>query len=262
MFTGLQLHAGNSFRIITMTNIMIIGATSTIAQAFANLHCTPQHNLYLLGRNTEALTIIKQDLLTRGSNQVEIAEWDALTPSTQANAINKAFHTFGHIDIVLIAHGTLPNQKECESNNQVLSNEIQINGLSTLTSLNTIASKLEEQKSGTIAVITSVAGDRGRQSNYAYGAAKAMVSTYLQGLRNRLFSSQVNVIDIKPGFVDTPMTAEFDKGLLWAQPEAIAKGINKAIKKKKHTVYLPSFWFLIMTVIKSIPENIFKKLKL
>lgn len=245
-----------------MTNILIIGATSAIAQAFAKLHCTSQHNLYLLGRDTEALTTIKQDLLTRGSNQVEIAEWDALIANTQENAINGAFDTFGQVDVVLVAHGTLPDQKDCESNNTTLSTEVQINGLSTLTSLNTLANKLEAQKSGTIAVITSVAGDRGRQSNYTYGAAKAMVSTYLQGLRNRLSPSQVNVIDIKPGFVDTPMTAEFDKGLLWAQPEVIAKGIDKAIKKKKHAVYLPSFWFLIMTIIKCIPESIFKKLKL
>lgn len=245
-----------------MANILIIGATSSIAQSFAKLNATPSNHLYLLGRDLDSLNIIKQDLTVRGCNEVSTYKWDALSLTSQESSLEQAFSELSQVDLVLIAHGTLPDQKTCEANNQALTDEVQINGLSTLTSLNIIANKLENQKSGTIAVITSVAGDRGRQSNYVYGAAKAMVSTYLQGLRNRLNDSQVNVIDIKPGFVDTPMTAEFDKGLLWAQPETIAKGIQKAINHKKHTVYLPNFWRYIMLIIKNIPEALFRRLKL
>lgn len=245
-----------------MANILIIGATSSIAQAFAKLNATPSNRLYLLGRDLDSLNIIKQDLTVRGCNEISTCKWDALSLASQESSLKLAFSELPSVDIVLIAHGTLPDQKSCESNNQTLTTEVQINGLSTLTSLNIIAEKLEKQQSGTIAVITSVAGDRGRQSNYLYGAAKALVSTYLQGLRNRLNGSQVNVIDIKPGFVDTPMTAEFDKGLLWAQPDSIAKGIQRAIQNNKHTVYLPSFWRYIMLIIKNIPETIFRRLNL
>jgi len=118
------------------------------------------------------------------------------------------------------------------------------------------------QKSGTIAVITSVAGDRGRQSNYVYGSAKGMVSTFLQGLRNRLYRAGINILDIKPGFVDTPMTIDFKKGPLWVSPEKIAEGIVEAIDKQKTEVYLPWFWKFIMLIIKLIPESIFRKMKL
>jgi hypothetical protein len=107
-----------------------------------------------------------------------------------------------------------------------------------------------------------VAGDRGRQSNYVYGAAKSMVSTFLQGLRNRLNGRGVHVLDIKPGFVDTPMTAEFKKGALWATPDQVAKAIVRAIKKRQNTLYTPFFWAGIMWIIRMIPEFIFKKLKL
>jgi len=118
------------------------------------------------------------------------------------------------------------------------------------------------QGKGSLAVISSVAGDRGRQSNYVYGAAKGMVSLFLQGLRNRLSKKNVQVLTIKPGFVDTPMTAAFTKGALWAKPEAVARGIVKAVDKRRDEVYLPGFWRLIMLLIRHIPESLFKKLSL
>ena len=121
---------------------------------------------------------------------------------------------------------------------------------------------MESQQSGNITVITSVAGDRGRQSNYVYGAAKGMVSTFLQGLAQRLAKSGVHVLDIKPGFVDTPMTAEFDKGALWAKPEKVAQIIKKRIEKRSSFSYTPGFWFVIMTIIKSIPKFVFNRIKL
>jgi len=111
-------------------------------------------------------------------------------------------------------------------------------------------------------VISSVAGDRGRQSNYIYGTAKGALSLFLQGLRNRLHPANVCVVTIKPGFVDTPMTANFKKGALWAKPETVARGIYRAIKKRKNSVYLPWFWWPIMMIIRHIPEPIFKRMKL
>jgi short-subunit dehydrogenase len=111
-------------------------------------------------------------------------------------------------------------------------------------------------------VISSVSGDRGRQSNYIYATAKGALTIFLQGLRNRLQSANVCVLTIKPGFVDTPMTANFKKGALWAKPEAIARGIERAIENRKNTVYLPGFWWLIMMIIRHIPEPIFKRMKL
>jgi short-subunit dehydrogenase len=141
--------------------------------------------------------------------------------------------------------------------------EFDINAVSTLALLTLLANRLEAQKHGTLAVISSVAGDRGRQSNYVYGAAKAAVTTFLGGLRQRLVKSGVAVLTIKPGFVDTPMTATIaNKGALWAQPDRVAVGIVQAIDRRRNIVYLPWFWRWIMLVIRHIPEALFKHLKL
>jgi short-subunit dehydrogenase len=118
------------------------------------------------------------------------------------------------------------------------------------------------QGHGAIAVIGSVAGDRGRASNYVYGTAKAGLAAFTQGLRQRLSKSNVQVLLIKPGFVDTPMTQEFKKGFLWASPDQVAKDICRAVEKRKNVLYTPWFWALIMLIIQHIPESIFKRLKL
>ncbi len=134
--------------------------------------------------------------------------------------------------------------------------------MSVISLLTHLGNRFEAQRHGAIAVISSVAGDRGRLSNYVYGTAKGAVSIFMQGLRNRLYKSGVNVLTIKPGFVDTPMTAQLPKGALWAQPDHIAAGIIKAIDSGKTVVYLPGFWRLIMLIIKSIPESVFRRLSL
>ena len=138
--------------------------------------------------------------------------------------------------------------------------EINTNGLSVIALATLLGEKLAGQGSGSLAVISSVAGDRGRQSNYVYGAAKGMVSLFLQGLRNRVAKQGIQVLTIKPGFVDTPMTAAFSKGALWAKPDDIARGIVRAVDRKSDEVYLPGFWWVIMTIIRHIPERRFKKL--
>jgi short-subunit dehydrogenase len=168
----------------------------------------------------------------------------------------------GGIDIVLIAHGSLPDQKACEQDTQKTLEAINTNAISTISLLTYLANHFERQGRGTIAVISSVAGDRGRQSNYVYGTAKAAVTVFLQGLRNRLYKSGVQVLTIKPGFVDTPMTAAFKKGLLWASPEEIAKAIYIAIATTKDIIYAPWYWRWILLIIRHIPEILFKRLSL
>ncbi|WP_040727930.1 SDR family oxidoreductase [Thiomicrorhabdus sp. Kp2] len=243
-------------------NILIIGATSAIAKATLRLYAEQNHNLFLVARNETLLQNIAEDAKIRGANQVESQAFDLSNLEQHSSLLETVYQTYPKIDIVLIAHGTLPNQQACQDNLEIALQEININALSTISLLTLLANRFETQKSGSIAVITSVAGDRGRQSNYVYGAAKSMVSTFLQGLRNRLNDSNIQVLDIKPGFVDTPMTAEFKKGALWAQPEQVANSIIKAINNNRNTLYTPWFWWGIMFIIRNIPEFIFKKLKL
>jgi short-subunit dehydrogenase len=140
--------------------------------------------------------------------------------------------------------------------------ELHTNAVSVAALLTPIAARFEQRRSGAIAVISSVAGDRGRQSNYVYGSAKALVSAFLSGLRQRLYKAQVSVITIKPGFVDSPMTAAFRKGPLWAKPHQVAKGIVHAIDRSRTIVYLPWFWRAIMFIIRAIPEAVFRRLRL
>lgn len=243
-------------------NILIIGASSAIAQATLRQYAEQNHNLFLVARDASKLENIANDAKIRGANQVESYACDLAKTTLHQDLIEQVYNVYPTIDIVLIAHGTLPNQAACQQDVALTLQEINTNALSTVSLLTLLANRFEAQKSGSIAVITSVAGDRGRQSNYVYGAAKSMVSTFLQGLRNRLYSSQVQVLDIKPGFVDTPMTADFKKGALWAQPEQIASSIIKAINKNKNTLYTPWFWWAIMFIIRHIPEFVFKRLKL
>ncbi len=245
-----------------MNSVLIIGATSAIAQSTAKLYADNNCKLYLLARDNEKLKIISDDLNTRGAKAVQFALLDMNDLEQHERVIQAVSDFLGHIDLALLAYGTLPDQSLCEENPSHLQHALQTNANSTIVFISQLARIFETQKDGTLAIITSVAGDRGRQSNYVYGAAKAAVSTYLSGLRNSLYQSGVNVLDIRPGFVDTPMTAQFKKGLLWAQPETIANGIVKAVQKRKSVVYLPFFWRPVMWLICRIPEPIFKRLSL
>jgi decaprenylphospho-beta-D-erythro-pentofuranosid-2-ulose 2-reductase len=248
-----------------MTRILIFGATSAIAQATARIWARRGHRLFLVGRDPAKLAALVADLDVRagapGRMHGRQADLDDL--SAHAPLIAEANAALGGIDIVLIAHGTLPDQSRCAVDPALALKEIHTNALSVVSLCTLLGQQFEQQRAGQLAVISSVAGDRGRQSNYVYGAAKGMVSLYLQGLRNRLFAAGVNVLTIKPGFVDTPMTAGIDKGgPLWATPDAVAKGIVSALDRRRDVVYLPGFWRPIMGVIKSIPESVFKRLHL
>jgi short-subunit dehydrogenase len=246
-----------------MRKILIIGATSAIAEATARRFAARGDALFLVGRNAEHLQIIAADLGVRGAVRSAVATLDITDFSAHQAIIDRAERELGGIDVVLIAHGTLSDQNQCQTSVEALRREFDTNALSTMALLTTLANTFESRRRGTLAVISSVAGDRGRQSNYVYGAAKAALTAFLSGLRQRLAKANVDVLTIKPGFVDTPMTAAIaNKGALWASADRIAAGIVQAIDKRRSVVYLPWFWAPIMFVIKHIPEPIFKKLKL
>ena len=215
-----------------------------------------------MARNEQHVQVIASDLKVRGASEVTTYCTNLNDTDKHEDLLNDADDALEGIDIVLIAHGTLSNQKTCEVSVKETLQEIQTNALSTISLLTVIANRFEAQKSGTICVISSVAGDRGRASNYVYGSAKAMVSVFTSGLRQRLYKSNVSVVTIKPGFVDTPMTSEFKKGLLWAKPSVVAALIVKAIERKKAEVYVPAFWWYVMVIIKCIPNRIFQKVTL
>lgn len=245
-----------------MQKILIIGATSAIAEACAKRFAAQGHSLFLLARNTERLESLAQDLRVRGAKAVHCAAFEANAFDSHQALLEQVKTELNGLDRVLIAHGTLSDQQACEQSVELTLQELQTNALSVIALLTRLAGHFEAQRHGCIAVIGSVAGDRGRQSNYIYGTAKGALSIFLQGLRNRLQKSDVQVLTIKPGFVDTPMTASFPKGPLWASPEKVALDIDKAIEKKKDVLYTPAFWTLIMFVIRSVPETLFKRLSL
>lgn len=245
-----------------MKKILVIGATSAIAEHCARIWAARGDALYLVARNDERLQTIAADLKVRGAAQTHTQCIDLNDMDSHAAMLEAADAALGGIDTVLIAHGTLSNQKACEQSVEETLAEIKTNALSTISLLTIIANRFEAKQAGTIAAISSVAGDRGRASNYVYGSAKAMVTAFTSGLRQRLHKANVEVVTIKPGFVDTPMTAEFKKGLLWAKPQDVAAKIVKAIDTNKNEVYAPVFWWAVMAVIKAIPTNMFKALKI
>lgn len=245
-----------------MKKILIIGATSAIAEATARLYAKDGDRIGLIARNESHLEAVAQDLRQRGAESVTTFVMDANDFARHEMVLASANEALGGIDFVLVAHGTLPDQDACQATAETMLHEFSTNCTSTLSLVTVLANMFESRRAGSIGVITSVAGDRGRQSNYVYGAAKGAVGLFLGGLRNRLHGSGVHVLTIKPGFVDTPMTAAFSKGALWATPQAIAKGIKSAQRRRRDVVHLPGFWRMIMLVIRLIPEKIFKRLSL
>lgn len=240
--------------------VFIIGATSAIAQETAKLFAATRSEIFLAGRNEAKLQAVANDLSVRGAKKVDFMALDLNDLDRHPALINRATESLGGLDTVLIAHGTLGDQEAAQKSFAFAEGELKTNLLSYISLLTILANQFEAQQYGTIAVISSVAGDRGRQSNYVYGTAKAALSTFAQGLRGRLSRSNVAVVTIKPGFVDTPMTAHLKKGFLFVGPEVVGKGIYRAIQERQDVVYLPWFWWGIMTIIKLIPESIFKRM--
>lgn len=245
-----------------MNNILIVGATSAIAAACARRWCEGGARFYLVGRSADKLRQVADDLSARGA-EVHTCELDLNFLESHAGLVREAFAWLGRVDVVLVAHGTLPDQKACEQDAELAIREFTSNGLSVISLLTHLANPMEAQGSGSIGVISSVAGDRGRPSNYLYGSAKSAVTAFCGGLRARLFKAGVNLTTIKPGFVDTPMT----KGLplpapLVATPEQVAADIAKAMDAGKGVLYTRWFWRYIMLIIIHIPDRIFRKMSM
>jgi len=245
-----------------MKKILIVGATSAIAEACARQWAQRGDKLFLAARNEAAMRSVADDLKARGAVAVGLQVFDASNLSQHGELIQAANQFMGGLDTVLVAHGTLSDQARAQTDVGYALKEIAVNGTSVVSLMTLAGEQLAAQGQGTIAVISSVAGDRGRQSNYVYGSAKALVSAFASGQRQRLRKVGVNVMTIKPGFVDTPMTASFKKGALWAKPEKVASDILAGIDKGRSVVYTPGFWRLIMLIIKHIPEFVFVKLAL
>lgn len=246
-----------------MKKVLIIGATSAMACACARLWAKDGAQFYLAARSGEKLQQVADDLIVLGAAGVQTLVLDLNDFKRHEELVTGSFAALGQIEIALIAQGTLPNQADCEASADLTLQEFTTNALSVISLLTLLAGRFEAQHFGCLAVIASVAADRGRPSNYVYGAAKAAVTTFCQGLRARLFKSGVNLLTIKPGFVATPMT----QGLalpakLVATPEKVAEQIVLAVERKQSELYTPGFWFWIMLIIRSIPEFIFKRLKL
>ena len=245
-----------------MRRILIMGATSAIAEAVAREFAQRGDALFLVARGEDRLQAIAADLRLRGARQVELQVLDARDFAAYPALLDRAAASLGGLDHALIAQGTLPDQRACEQSVPLTLAEFELNALSVIALATELGQRFEAQHHGMIAVISSVAGDRGRATNYVYGAAKAAVSTFLSGLRQRLHAQGVRVLTIKPGFVDTPMTAAFAKGPLWATPAVVARDIVSAMTRDVAVLYTPWFWRGIMTVIRLIPERLFRRLRL
>jgi short-subunit dehydrogenase len=240
---------------------IILGATSTIARAFARLLAARGHSLVLAGRDQNELQIIAEDCKIRGAEQAEAVPFDARDAKTFDPILAQAEQCAGDVCVAVFV-GSMPPQDEIDQDPSLIDGTVADSFTGPAQFLTAIAPVLEQKGKGTVIGVGSVAGDRGRLGNYVYGAAKAGFHTYLSGLRNRLGRSGVHVVTVKPGTVDTAMTWGMDKLPFLAQPEKVAGDILIAADKKKDTLYTPFIWWPVMTVIRSIPEHVFKKLKI
>ena len=242
--------------------IVIVGATSAIAEHCARLWLrSGPATLTLVGRDADRIERVARDLRVRSpASDVRTVQADLLDPAA-AQATVAAIAAQGRVDIALIAHGSLPDQTACQRDLQSCAEALSVNGISPVLYAEAFAAHFERADHGTIALIGSVAGDRGRKSNYVYGAAKGLVTRYAQGLQHRFAGTAVRVVLIKPGPTDTPMTAHLKaKGARLAPVEAVAERILSAIERGQATAYVPAKWGLIMWVIRHLPARIFNRL--
>lgn len=244
-----------------MKKILIIGATSAIAQATAKLYCEHKVEFYLVGRYEKKLQIIGEDLLTRGANKVTCLPADPALFRDSDNIIASAKKTLERIDIALVAHGDIPDQEACENSNARTARSFQLNSLSIISILTSLAVEFEQQRSGCLLLLSSMSGDLCHKGNYINAAEKASVNRFMQGLSDRFRFVSVDIITIKPAFVDTPLTEGYKKNFLWVKPERIAKGIKKAVERDRSAViYLPWYWRWNGVLARLLPEKLVKNL--
>ena len=246
----------------TPKKILVLGATSGIAEATCRIWASEGHSLFLVARNPEKLAAVAADLRVRGASYVDTAVADLDDTDQHPALLAHAINSLTGMDIAYLTHGILGDQTEAEQDFNAAAQILHTNFMAPVSLLTWLANFCVQRHAGTLAVISSVAGDRGRKSNYLYGSSKAGLSAFLQGLRNRVDREGVTVLTIKPGPVKTAMTAAMPKSDKFADPDQVAKSIAAAIDKRRDTLYVPFIWQPIMCIIRHIPERIFKKLNL
>src|SRR5579875_1099292 len=239
--------------------VLALGATSAIAEATLRLLAEQGASFYLVGRNGYKLAAVRDDLLTRGAAAATAMTADLDDTGGHPVLLAQAVSVLGGIDLALLAHGVLGDQKQAEADYAAAEAVLRTNFLSAVSLIGWLANYFETERRGTLAVISSVAGDRGRKSNYVYGASKGALNIYLDGLRHRLHGTGVQVLTIKPGFVATPMTSHLPPSPLFAQPADVARDIVRALQRRQSVVYTPRFWWLIMLLVRNAPAAIFHK---
>jgi decaprenylphospho-beta-D-erythro-pentofuranosid-2-ulose 2-reductase len=242
--------------------ILVLGATSGIAEATCRIWAAQGASLFLVARNAEKLAAVAADLKTRGASYIDTAVADLDETEQHPALLAHAINSLTGMDIAYLAHGILGDQTHAEQNFNSAAQIIHTNFMAPVSLLTWLANFCVQRHAGTIAVLSSVAGDRGRKSNYAYGSSKAGLSAFLDGLRNRIDREGVTVLSVKPGPTKTAMTAGMPNSEKFADVDSVAESIVSAINKRKDTLYVPFQWRPIMFIIRNIPERIFKKLNL
>jgi len=245
-----------------MEKVVVFGATSAMAQETARLLAARGAELVLVGRDPERLDAVAADARVRGARRVQAMAADLDDAERHAELLGRAASFLGRVDLVLLAQGLLAGSDACEADAALAERVLLTNLVAPALLLQRAAGLLAAQGSGTIVAISSVAGDRGRQSNYVYGASKAGLSTLLGGLRNRLFRRGVHVVTVKPGPVDSAMTDGLPRAPRRAAPSVVAAAIVRAVERRRDVVYAPGRWRVIMAVVRHVPEWIFKRLRL
>lgn len=240
--------------------VAVFGATSGIASAVARRFAEAGARLVLVGRDAAALDGVAADLRVRGAGEVAVRLADFADTSGLAEVAASAWEAFDGLDLALVAYGTLPDQAAAEADPRVAEAALVLNFVSPGLLSGLLAARFEASRSGTLAVVTSVAGDRGRRSNYVYGAAKGGLQRYLEGLRHRLHGAGVAVLDIRPGFVSTRMTEHLPRGgPLWAEPDRVARDIVQAAGAGRAVLYTPWFWRGVMALVRGLPRPLFHR---
>ena len=242
--------------------ILVLGATSGIAEATCRIWATQGASLFLVARNAQKLAAVAADLRTRGASYVDTAVADLDDTDKHPELLAHAVNSLTGMDIAYLAHGILGDQADAEQDFNAAAQIIYTNYMAPVSLLTWLANFCVQRHAGTLAVLSSVAGDRGRKSNYLYGSSKAGLSAFLAGLRNRVDREGVTVLTIKPGPTRTAMTAGMPNSEKFADVDSVAESIVSAIDKRKDVLYVPFQWQPIMFVIRNIPERIFKKLNL
>lgn len=242
------------------SRVLVFGATSAICHEVLKLYAAADARFFLVARSQQNLAAISADLAARGGTVVGTIAYDFNDWQKHEASVKQGHSLLGVIDIVIVAHGSLPDQAECESSSAAVKMCMDDNFTSASIVVQACARQLTQQGHGTLAIISSVAGDRGRKSNYVYGAAKAGIDALVQGLQGRFFGSGVKIVNIKPGMIITPMTAHMQHGVIWATPAAIAPDICRAIAKGQKVCYVPGYWRLIMFIIRCLPTAVLARL--